>query len=144
MSAHNRSDNFSGIDPSRRSFITRFAAAVFAAPAIASFALDGIAQATPSRSRLDGPWHHHGNQNCGNQSLYNQTLHNQPFRDHCIGNQHVNNQSWGNQGFGNQSCCNQSGHEHGRHHDHHHDTDWWKHGECLPFDNHHHRRGHRS
>jgi len=146
MSEHNRSDYFSGIDPSRRSFIARFAAAVFAAPAIASFALDGIAQATPGHGKLDGPLHFgnqgYGNQSYCNQSLYNQTLHNQSIYNQCIANQHLHNQHLHNQQWGNQSCGNQSDHHHHRHHEH--DTNWWKHGDCLPFDNHQHRRGHRS
>jgi hypothetical protein len=142
MSAHNRSDNFSGIDPSRRSFITRFAAAVFAAPAIATFALDGIARATPSHGNLDGPRHSHGNQSYCNQSLQNQTLHNQCVGNQHLHNQHMHNQHMNNQQLGNQSCSNQSDHNYGRQLDY--DTSRWKHGECLPFDNHHHRRGHRS
>jgi len=49
--------------PSRRAFLVRFAGAAFAAPVIASFALDGVAQAS------ERTYHHQGhpNQTSGNQ-----------------------------------------------------------------------------
>ena len=56
--------------PSRRAFLIRYAGAAFAAPVIASFALDGVAQAGEKHK------HHHGhsNQCCPNQALSNQCL----------------------------------------------------------------------
>jgi hypothetical protein len=56
MSEHRAGDQLSGVEPSRRSFIAKFAGAVFAAPLISSFALDGMAQASPAHQK-----HHHGN-----------------------------------------------------------------------------------
>lgn len=85
--------------PSRRAFLVRFAGAAFAAPVIASFALDGVAQAS-ERS------HHHSahpNQTSGNQGHPkqchpNQTSGNQGYPDHrhpkqCHPNQTVANQT---------------------------------------------------
>jgi len=69
--------------PSRRAFLVRFAGAAFAAPVIASFALDGVAQAS------ERTYHHQGhpNQTTGNQGHPkqghpNQTSGNQGYPDH--------------------------------------------------------------
>ncbi len=72
-----------GVAPSRRSFLVKFAGAVFAAPVISSFALDGIARAQPDR-RIYG----YGNQYLGNQSLPNQHFPNQHFPNQRFPNQH--------------------------------------------------------
>ena len=58
--------------PSRRAFLIRYAGAAFAAPVIASFALDGVAQAGEKHNHK----HHHGhpNQCCPNQTVSNQCL----------------------------------------------------------------------
>jgi hypothetical protein len=50
--------------PSRRAFLVRFAGAAFAAPVIASFALDGVAQAG-ERGGPQNHHHHQGNPNGG-------------------------------------------------------------------------------
>lgn len=50
--------------PSRRAFLVRFAGAAFAAPVIASFALDGVAQAG-ERGGPQKNHHHQGNPNGG-------------------------------------------------------------------------------
>ena len=49
--------------PSRRAFIARLAGAAFVAPVIASFALDGVANASEKGGRKGH--HHHGNPNGG-------------------------------------------------------------------------------
>jgi hypothetical protein len=139
---HQRNEKFSGVDSSRRMFIARFAAAVFAAPVISSFALDGIAQAQAGRSLNGGPpsQQSHCNQYIHNQFMYNQCLANQPKQmqpnqPHC--HSHPNQSHYGNQCVPNQLCCNQ--------HDHYqpgeNDPGWWGYGECFPFDNHRRRRG---
>ena len=145
MSEHQRIKAILGVEPSRRSFIAKFAAAVFAAPLVSSFALDGIAQARPEMHK-DNPTHqHHGNQtDCkqylGNQTLHNQSLHNQwlynqTMHNQCISNQHLHNQHMHNQHMHNQSCGNQQ-----HHHKHGHGAPWDI-GNCMPSDHHHHRRG---
>ena len=48
---------------SRRAFLVRFAGAAFAAPVIASFALDGVAHASEKSGHRQG----HANQTSGNQ-----------------------------------------------------------------------------
>ncbi len=117
MSEHQRIKAILGVEPSRRSFIAKFAAAVFAAPLVSSFALDGIAQARPEMHK-DNPTHqHHGNQtDCkqylGNQTLHNQSLHNQwlynqTMHNQCISNQHLHNQHMHNQHMHNQHMHNQ-------------------------------------
>jgi hypothetical protein len=136
VSEHQRIKAFLGVDPSRRSFIAKFAGAVFAVPLVSSFALDGIAQASPDKLR-DHPLHqHHGNQgDCkqylGNQTLHNQWLYNQTMHNQCISNQHLHNQH-----LHNQSCGNQQ-----HHHKHGHGAPWDDIGNCMPSDHHHHRRG---
>jgi hypothetical protein len=56
--------------PSRRAFLARFAGAAFAAPVIASFALDGVAQAGekhghPKQGNPNGGYPQQGNPNGG-------------------------------------------------------------------------------
>jgi hypothetical protein len=141
---HQRNEKFSRVESSRRTFITRFAAAVFAAPVISSFALDGIAQAQagpdPKGWSGDPRQQNHCNQYIHNQFLYNQCLANQPKQmqpnqPHC--HSHPNQAYYGNQCAQKQLCGNQ--------HDHYQpgadDPRWWGYGECFPFDNHHRRRG---
>jgi hypothetical protein len=137
---------FSGVDPSRRVFMRRFAATAFITPLIASFALDGVALADntdPSRQRYGNQ--HYGNQHYGNQSHGNQAdtcgdHHRQDFGNQHYGNQHYGNQYYGNQHYGNQHLGNQwYGNQHlgnqwygnqgglwcneNGHHDHDHDHD---------------------
>jgi hypothetical protein len=138
VSDHQRSKPFLGIDPSRRSFIAKFAAAVFAAPVVTSFALDGVALASKPDHQ------HHGNQvDCkgylSNQYLHNQHLYNQTLYNQTLHNQMLCNQMLHNQMLCNQMLSNQTDHHH--HHRHGHDSSWWAYGECLPLDNHRHRRG---
>ena len=80
--------------PSRRAFLVRFAGAAFAAPVIASFALDGVAQAS------ERSYHHQGhpNQTTGNQGHPkqghpNQTAGNQGHPKQCHPNQGNPNQT---------------------------------------------------
>lgn len=84
MSENHDNDGFDGVARSRRSFIKKFAAGAFAAPIIASFALDGMASAAPI------------------PNLPNQGLPNQGFPNQCLPNQHFPNQGFPNQSFGNQ------------------------------------------
>jgi hypothetical protein len=139
VSKHQHNGDFPGIDASRRSFITKFAAAVFAAPAITSFALDGIAHAADGhRDGKPRHRHHHANQSLCNQTLQNQTLHNQTLFNQCVANQHLHNQHLHNQAphticLPNQTEVPWLPWER--------DTDWWTFGECLPFDHHNRRRG---
>jgi hypothetical protein len=68
--------------PSRRAFLIRYAGAAFAAPVIASFALDGVAQAGERRGHRHGhPNQTHPNQTHPNQCLPNQTIPNQTVSD---------------------------------------------------------------
>ena len=81
--------------PSRRAFLVRFAGAAFAAPVIASFALDGVAQAS-ERS------HHHSahpNQTSGNQGHPKQCHPNQTAGNQGHPKQCHPNQTSGNQGY---------------------------------------------
>ena len=135
VSRQQEDGDFRGIDASRRSFITKFAAAVFAAPAISTFALDGIAHATTAQHE-DGPrrHHHHGNQTVCNQYVHNQTLFNQ-----CLEKQKLQNQKLHNQMLHNQCISNQAGEVPWLPWER--DPGWWGLGECLPFDHHHRRRG---
>jgi hypothetical protein len=87
--------------PSRRAFLVRFAGAAFAAPVIASFALDGVAQAS------ERSYHHsaHPNQTSGNQGSPKQCHPNQSTANqtspppkhghpkHCLPNQITGNQT---------------------------------------------------
>jgi hypothetical protein len=81
--------------PSRRAFLVRFAGAAFAAPVIASFALDGVAQAS------ERSYHHQGNPN--------QTSGNQGSPKQCHPNQATGNQTTPppKQGHPNQTTGNQ-------------------------------------
>ena len=80
--------------PSRRAFLVRFAGAAFAAPVIASFALDGVAQAS------ERSYHHQGNPN--------QTTGNQGHPKQCHPNQTTGNQGYPKQGHPNQTNPNQT------------------------------------
>jgi hypothetical protein len=81
------------VNTDRRAFMKKFAATAFITPIIASFAIDGIANA----STTERHHHHHGNQTYGNQHYGNQHYGNQHY-----GNQHHHrhHQHHGNQGFG--------------------------------------------
>ena len=69
--------------PSRRAFLARFAGAAFVAPVIASFALDGVAQASEKRGPYrdqhsqSRPWGGHPHQGYPNQGSPNQAYPNQ-------------------------------------------------------------------
>ena len=82
-----------GDGPSRRAFLIRYAGAAFAAPVIASFALDGVAQASERHV------HHHGHPNQGhpNQGHPNQGHPNQGHPNQCCPNQVLPNQTVPNQ-----------------------------------------------
>jgi hypothetical protein len=80
--------------PSRRAFIARFAGAAFAVPVIASFALDGVAQASERN------YHHQGHPN--------QTSGNQGHPKQCHPNQTTANQTTGNHRHPKQCHPNQS------------------------------------
>lgn len=89
---------------SRRAFLARFAGAAFAVPVIASFAFDGVAQASERNDHRQG----HANQTSGNpkQCHPNQTTGNQTSGDggypkHGHPNQTTGNQTSGNGGYSN-------------------------------------------
>jgi hypothetical protein len=132
---HHGNDKFAGVDAGRRSFIVRFAAAVFAVPAVSSFALDGIARAA-SDHREFGNSSNYGGQRCGNQTVPNQYMHNQHVGNQSWGNQHIGNQSWGNQHIGNQRNDQSPDFQRDR-------SGSLSDGDCFPYDNHHGRRGRR-
>ena len=89
----------------RRAFLKRATAAAFAAPVVASFALDGVAEAY-DRHR---PHHGYPNQTCPNQHHPNQAYPNQT----------VPNQAYPNQTFPNQHHHRRRRHrKHHRHHRH--------------------------
>jgi hypothetical protein len=68
--------------PSRRAFIARFAGAAFAVPVIASFALDGVAQASERSDHRQGqPNQTSGNQGHPKQCHPNQGNPNQTLPD---------------------------------------------------------------
>ena len=98
--------------------MAKFAGAVFAAPMISSFALDGIARATPVSDQTRQK-HHHGNMPGSPYGYYG----NMPYR-------HMHH------GYGNMTGG--KGHQHGEGCD---DPFWWVYGECFPFDNHRGRGG---
>jgi len=87
------SAEYSGAEPSRRAFIARLAGAAFVAPVIASFALDGVANASERGGRNDP--HHHGKPKHGhpNQGNPNQGNPNQGYPNQCNPNQAVGNQT---------------------------------------------------
>jgi hypothetical protein len=89
--------------PSRRAFLVRFAGAAFAAPVIASFALDGVAQAS------ERSYHHssHPNQTSGNQGSPKQCHPNQTTGNQGHPKQGHPNQTTGNQGHPKQCHPNQ-------------------------------------
>jgi hypothetical protein len=100
MPENQDSKSIPAVDPSRRIFITKFAGLAFAAPIIASFALDGMASAT-SRT---GPGSQH---RCSNQHIPNQHVPNQHIPNQCCPNQHIPNQHIPNQHIPNQHIPNQ-------------------------------------
>jgi hypothetical protein len=80
--------------PSRRAFLVRFAGAAFAAPVIASFALDGVAQASERSHHHQGnPNQTTGNQGHPKQGHPNQTTGNQGHPKQCHPNQGNPNQT---------------------------------------------------
>jgi hypothetical protein len=89
-------EGFGNVDPGRRGFIKKFAAAAFIAPVIATFALDGIASADTNQ--------HHPNQHFPNQHFPNQHFPNQL----CPGEYHPNQHDHGHR-------------DHDRHHHGHRD-----------------------
>jgi hypothetical protein len=122
VSNSHRNSRLSGVEPNRRAFIAKFAGAVFAAPVISSFALDGIAQARPTKGHRHDCRHH--NHHYGNMSYGNQ----------CHGNM-----AYGNMSHGNMSCGNMSYGNGGDRDECDDDPYWWLFGECFPFDNHRNR-----
>jgi hypothetical protein len=88
---------------SRRAFLVRFAGAAFAAPVIASFALDGVAQASERGGQKDKR-HCAPNQGHPNQTNPNQT---NPAPKHGHPNQGYPNQTNPNQGPPKQCHPNQ-------------------------------------
>jgi len=89
--------------PSRRAFLVRFAGAAFAAPVIASFALDGVAQASERTYHPQG----HPNQTSGNQGSPKQCHPNQTTGNQGHPKQGHPNQTTGNQGHPKQCHPNQ-------------------------------------
>lgn len=88
--------------PSRRAFLARFAGAAFAVPVIASFALDGVAQASERNYHHQGqPNQTSGNQGHPKQCHPNQATGNQTDRDHRHPKHGHPNQASGNQGYPN-------------------------------------------
>jgi len=84
-------EEFSAEEPSRRAFITRYGGMAFAAPVIASFALDGIASGKKhDRHDRHGEDHHPGHPKHG---YPNQTHPNQGYPNQCLPNQSLPNQS---------------------------------------------------
>ena len=94
-------EGFGNVDPGRRGFIKKFAAAAFIAPVIATFALDGIASADTNQ--------HHPNQQNPKQHFPNQHFPNQHFPNQlCPGEYHPNQHDHGHR-------------DHDRHHHGHRD-----------------------
>jgi hypothetical protein len=119
VSDHMRNERLSRVEPNRRSFMAKFAGAVFAAPVISSFALDGIAQAQPDRR-------HHLPNGYSPNGHYPNGHH--PNGHHPNGhhpNGHMPNGHLPNGHHGEHGCD---------------DPFWWVFGECFPFDNHRSRR----
>src|ERR1035437_5199908 len=85
MPANQHSKSFSAVDPSRRVFITKYAALDFATPLVASFALDGVASAAPQTTM--GNQQQFPNRQCLNQLFPNQKLPNQQFPNQKFPNQ---------------------------------------------------------
>jgi hypothetical protein len=105
MPENQHSKSFSAVDPSRRVFITKYAALAFAAPLVASFALDGVASAAPRITM--GNQQQFPNQQCPNQFFPNQKFPNQKFPNQQLPNQQLPNQQLPNQQFPNQQFPNQ-------------------------------------
>jgi hypothetical protein len=93
--------------PSRRAFLVRFAGAAFAAPVIASFALDGVAQAS-ERTHQGHPNQTSGNQGHPKQCHPNQTSGNQGYPKQGHPNQTTGNQGHPKQCHPNQGNPNQT------------------------------------
>jgi hypothetical protein len=79
--------------PSRRAFLVRFAGAAFAAPVIASFALDGVAQASERGGHQKDKRHCAPNQGHPNQGNPNQGPPNHGHPKQCHPNQGNPNQT---------------------------------------------------
>ena len=79
--------------PSRRAFLVRFAGAAFAAPVIASFALDGVAQASERGGHQKDKRHCAPNQGHPNQGNANQGPPNHGHPKQCHPNQGNPNQT---------------------------------------------------
>ena len=79
--------------PSRRAFLVRFAGAAFAAPVIASFALDGVAQASERGGQQKDKRHCAPNQGHPNQGNPNQGPPNHCHPKQCHPNQGNPNQT---------------------------------------------------
>ena len=79
--------------PSRRAFLVRFAGAAFAAPVIASFALDGVAQASERGGQQKDKRHCAPNQGHPNQGNPNQGPPNHGHPKQCHPNQGNPNQT---------------------------------------------------
>ena len=126
MSEHLRSDKLSGVDHNRRSFIAKFAGAVFAAPVISSFALDGIAQAQTDRRHHHMPNGHYPNGHYPNGHYPNGHYPNGHYPNGHYPNGHYPNGHLPNGHNGEHGCD---------------DPFWWVFGDCFPFDNHHRRGG---
>jgi hypothetical protein len=94
MTENHDNEGFGSVAGSRRSFIKKFAAGAFIAPVIASFALDGMASASPVPNLP--------NQGFPNQSCPNQVFPNQGFPNQGFPNQGFPNQMFPNQMFPNQ------------------------------------------
>ncbi len=84
MTENHDNEGLDSVSRSRRSFIKKFAAGAFMAPVIASFALDGMASASPLPTF---PNQGFPNQSCANQVLPNQGFPNQDFPNQMFGNQ---------------------------------------------------------
>jgi hypothetical protein len=78
---------------SRRAFLVRFAGAAFAAPVIASFALDGVAQASERGGQQKDKRHCAPNQGHPNQTNPNQGPPNHGHPKQCHPNQGNPNQT---------------------------------------------------
>jgi hypothetical protein len=97
MPANQHSKSFSAVDPSRRVFITKYAALAFAMPLVASFALDGVASAAPQTTM--GNQQHFPNQQCPNQLFPNQQLPNQQFPNQVQIQRDLACEVWHDHGF---------------------------------------------
>jgi len=95
-------EELSAEEPSRRAFITRYGGMAFAAPVIASFALDGLTRHRETHEHDHGrPCHHpsHGHPSHGHP--------NQGYPNQGHPNQGYPNQGYPNQGYPNQTYPDQ-------------------------------------